>query len=127
MLKLNLAKVNLKSEFKFDRFSQIPTLARRCIKSNFRRKLVAISPKSFKACFYLANTLFTLGQIDEAIGEYSKVLDIDRNSIYAHTNLGLAYYQKQNYLKAREEFETILKLDPQNQLAKERLNLLQMK
>jgi len=86
------------------------------------KKLISISPKSFKARFYLANTLFTLGQIDESIEEYSKALDIDGNNVYAHTNLGLAYYQKQDYPNARKEFETVLRLDPKNQLARERLN-----
>ncbi|MDI6641542.1 MAG: tetratricopeptide repeat protein [Elusimicrobiota bacterium] len=88
------------------------------------KRLVEISPNSFKSHFYFANALFTLGKLDEAIGEYCEALKISPANVPLLTNLGLAYIQKKDYENAKITFTQILQLDPQNKVAQDQLNFL---
>jgi tetratricopeptide (TPR) repeat protein len=91
---------------------------------NLSKKLVKILPNSFKGHFYLANSLFTLGNLDEAIEEYKESLKISKDNLSALTNLGFTYIKKNDLKNAKETFEKILQIDPQNKTAQEQLNLL---
>lgn len=51
---------------------------------------------------------------DEAIFRWKKVLAQDAQSVAAHNNLAVAYEKKGLWEEARKEYETALKLDPDN-------------
>jgi Flp pilus assembly protein TadD len=51
---------------------------------------------------------------DEAIFRWKKVLDQDPQSVAAHNNLAVAYEKKGLWDEARKEYETALKLAPEN-------------
>jgi tetratricopeptide (TPR) repeat protein len=51
---------------------------------------------------------------DEAIFRWRKVLDQDPKSVAAHNNLAVAYEKKGLWEEARKEYETALKLAPDN-------------
>jgi Tfp pilus assembly protein PilF len=51
---------------------------------------------------------------DEAIFRWKKVLDQDPRSAAAHNNLAVAYEKKGLWDEARKEYETALKLAPEN-------------
>jgi Tfp pilus assembly protein PilF len=42
----------------------------------------------------LGLTLFQKGQLDEAVAQYQKALEIDPNSLVTHANLGNALFKK---------------------------------
>ncbi len=49
---------------------------------------------------------------DEAILEFQKCINIDKNFAEAYNNLGLAYIKKGMYADAMKEFKTAVKIDP---------------
>jgi len=51
---------------------------------------------------------------DEAIFRWKKVLDQDPQSAAAHNNLAVAYEKKGLWEEARKEYETALKMAPEN-------------
>ncbi|MEW6041460.1 MAG: tetratricopeptide repeat protein, partial [Elusimicrobiota bacterium] len=55
-----------------------------------------------------------IGQIDRAIINYQKALEINPDDIQVHTDLGHLYLTKRMYDKAQREFEKVLTLDPDN-------------
>ena len=55
---------------------------------------------------------------DEAIFRWKKVVDSNPNSAAAHNNLAVAYEKKGLWDKAKEEYESALKIDPGNKYIK---------
>ena len=51
---------------------------------------------------------------DEAIFRWKKALDANPDSVAAHNNLAVAYEKKGLFQDALKEYETALKLDPDN-------------
>jgi hypothetical protein len=54
------------------------------------------------------------GQIDKAISEYSKAIQINPEHYYAYTHRGDAYIKKEQYDKAISDYTKAIELDPQN-------------
>lgn len=79
---------------------------------NFREALKHRPPywnyDIFEDC--LANAYLELGQLDEAIAEYERVLSINPNYPFAHYHLGQAYEQKGDQERARAEYERFLQV-----------------
>jgi Tfp pilus assembly protein PilF len=59
---------------------------------------------------------------DEAIFRWKKVLSQDPRSAAAHNNLAVAYEKKGLWEEARKEYETALKLAPENAWVKLNFN-----
>lgn len=85
------------------------------------REVLINAPKSIKARLYLANALYTVGQLKEAVQEYNIVLKIDPRNVTCRNNLGVVYLTSKQYELAKKEFETVLTIDPNNAFAKEKL------
>jgi len=51
------------------------------------------------------------GNLDQAIEEYRKAVDLNPNHLKAHTNLGAAYMRQEKYDQAIEEFSMVVKLN----------------
>jgi len=67
--------------------------------------------------------LLQKGQVDEAIAQFQKALEINPNHDLAHNNLGIAFFKKGQVAEAIVQFQEAVRLnpddnDPQNNLAK---------
>src|SRR4029077_3859455 len=62
--------------------------------------------------YSLGVTLFQKGQLDEAVVQYQKALEIDPNYAEAHNNLGAALFQKGQLDEAVVEYQKALEIDP---------------
>ena len=72
----------------------------------------------------LGYTHFRLTQFDNAIENFTKGLSKDRKSIDCLVGLGLAYEKLHNNKKSEFIFREVLALDKDNQIAKEKLEIL---
>ena len=91
------------------------------------QELVKVVPKSFKANLYLGNAYFTVGRILDAVSRYNEALKIEPSNTALLGNLGIAYVHANNYSQAQETFKKLLSVDPNNKLAKEKLEELRLK
>jgi len=71
-----------------------------------------------------AELFMALKDFDRAIGEYKLVLEFEPGNTLALYNLGIAYKSKGDYTSAREQWEKILKLQPEDAGAKKALGYL---
>ena len=69
----------------------------------------------------LAAIFYKKNDIDSAIFELKKIIELDPTHIEARKNLGSFYFLKGEITKAEGEFKEILRLDPENAYAKDRL------
>jgi len=86
------------------------------------KRLLVLEPRSFKARLYMANILFTVGRVGEAINEYNEALKLSPSNVSAAANLGLAYFENKQYGPAKDLLEQVLKAEPNNQLLKQKLD-----
>ncbi len=71
------------------------------------------------------NIYFLSGKIDLAIEDYTKALDLNiSRDFIAHLNLGMAYEKAGNYDDAEANYRRALELQPDWQLAQDKLNRL---
>jgi Flp pilus assembly protein TadD len=56
--------------------------------------------------------------------EFEEVIRLRPDYVLAHLNLGVAYVRQGRVYEARKEFEETLRLDPQNQKARQCLETL---
>ena len=61
------------------------------------------------------------GQLDQAVATAHRAIAADSASVTAHLNLGRMYVQLQQWDLAQQEFQTVLRLDPENQAARQLL------
>jgi len=73
---------------------------------------LAKNPDSWLGYYGLGVALVTKGQVDEAMAQYQKALEIDPNSFEAHDNLGIALAQEGRVDEAMVQFQKTLKIDP---------------
>lgn len=85
-------------------------------------KLVSRMPQSFRAHLYLANIYFTMGKLTDAIPEYQAAQKLQPDNPSASGNLGLCYFENRQYDLARVQLERSLKGDPNNKLARQKLD-----
>jgi predicted Zn-dependent protease len=80
------------------------------------QKALRIEPDDAKSHYYLATiyreTGNNKGELDKAISEYERAIQIKPDYAEAYFGLGLAYYRKEMNEKAKEAFEKYLELNP---------------
>lgn len=76
------------------------------------RKTLQLDPKMVEARVNLGAALSHVGQFDEAIAMYKAALPSLSFKNPVILNIGLAYYKKGDYANAREQFEAVHKLQP---------------
>ena len=78
----------------------------------YYNKAVSLMPYAIEAKLGLVYPLAALGNMDDVIVQYEKILEIAPNySVILH-KLGLIYYGKGNYETARRYFEKVVNLFP---------------
>ncbi len=82
-------------------------------------KLIAVDASNLFAMTDIGTANFNLGQPDVAKTTWLKVLEIDPNYVQAHYNLGFLYanVEPQDLVAARREWETVVHLAPDSDLA----------
>ena len=79
---------------------------------NFQAALRQLPPTwnldSYEDC--LANAYLKLGLLDQAIGEYERILGLNPNYPFAHYHLAEVYEQKGQHDKAHAEYERFLQV-----------------
>jgi O-antigen ligase len=83
---------------------------------NFERA-VRLNPELFGAYNNLGNIYFHLGNRAKSIEYYKKSLQINNNQVDSHLNLGITYYYEGRLKEAADEFNDVLKIDPENDRA----------
>jgi tetratricopeptide (TPR) repeat protein len=89
------------------------------------QEVVALAPNYPDGHYYLARTLSQLGEAADAVAEYQKTIALDPLGVGrggdARMELGDLYQKLGEFNKAREMYREALQLDPNNSLAKARL------
>ncbi len=84
-------------------------------------RLVKILPDSVKANLYLGNACLETGRTNDAINLYKKALKIDPVNPSLLGNMGIGYMYLKDYRLAKETFEKLLSVSPDNDMAKRKL------
>jgi tetratricopeptide (TPR) repeat protein len=84
-----------------------------------------MNAKSFVTHNDLGTAFFQKGQLDEAIDQFQKALEIKPNFFEAHQNLGAALGQKGKLDEAIDQFREVLRLKPDYSPAQDDLDKAQ--
>jgi len=82
---------------------------------------LAKNPDCWAGYNNLGDTLFNKGQVDEAMAQYQKAVDINPNFSEAHDNLGNALFEKGQVDEAIAQHQIALKIKPGNAQAYDNL------
>ena len=83
------------------------------------------NPEAWPAHNNLGNVLFQKEQVDEAIIECQKAIEIYPNHAKAHNNLGTALLKNRRLPEAIAQFQEAVRLDPTNTSAQNNLRIAQ--
>ncbi len=69
------------------------------------------NPEYSDGYYLLGNAYYSTDQIDKAIEAYKQCLKLSPNFAKGNLNLGIMYVKKKNFVAAREQYATLLKID----------------
>ena len=87
-------------------------------------KALALSPKNARALYYLALVERREGHCDKEIADLQEVVRQYPQARDARRELGISYYQQHRYTEAREQFEALQTIDPDDLAAHYNLAVL---
>jgi peroxiredoxin len=84
-----------------------------------RLKGVTVDPERqlYEKYLYFGNYHFNLGEMDKALENYSRCVEIDTRATEVYLKIGEIYARRKEYEQAREAWESVLKYDPDNEEA----------
>ena len=88
------------------------------------QQVLSLQPQNTSVRAALATALYLAGRVDESIAQLQQILSADPNWEHAddiHVTLGLDYEKQSNWSGAAAEYERALALNPQQQMAQQRL------
>ncbi len=88
-------------------------------------KILQLNPQDCQAKGNLGYVLLTLNRAGEAIRPLSEAVSCQSNDVSFNLWLAQAYDITNQYEKAKEAYRKVLRLDPKNKLAKDRLDFLE--
>ena len=88
------------------------------------KKVLDINPNHFKACFNIGALSYSLDDYTTSIEFYEKATKIDENSDSAFYGISLSQYCIEEIQKSEENCKRALALNPQNENAKELLEII---
>jgi tetratricopeptide (TPR) repeat protein len=71
------------------------------------------------------NAYYEAGELDKAIERYTQAIRLNLNSTAAYIHRGFAYVMKEDYTRARADWEKALQLDPNDAQARKGIEALQ--
>jgi Flp pilus assembly protein TadD len=87
-------------------------------------KALVLSPGNARALYYLALVDRNGGDLDQAVTDLQQITHQFPNSRDGHRELGFSYYQMHKYDLAREEYEKVQAIDPDDLSAHYNLSLI---
>ncbi|MGA7159293.1 MAG: tetratricopeptide repeat protein [Acidobacteriaceae bacterium] len=90
----------------------------------YLEKSLSLAKDNARALYYLALVQRNQGNVDEAIGSLQKVAAQFPQSRDAHRELGFSFYQEHRYELAREQYELVQSIDPDDLAAHYNLAIL---
>ncbi|HEY1985968.1 MAG TPA: tetratricopeptide repeat protein [Terracidiphilus sp.] len=75
------------------------------------QRALAIDPASYQAHYLLGNSLYKLGNVDQAIAEYRRSAELNSNQARVHFQLALALQSKRDQAAAEQELERAIAVD----------------
>jgi tetratricopeptide (TPR) repeat protein len=75
-------------------------------------KALSLSPGNARATFYMGLVERRAGNCDAEIADFKNVVEQYPMSIDARRELGISYYQNHHYDEAREQFEALQRIEP---------------
>jgi tetratricopeptide (TPR) repeat protein len=82
----------------------------------------AASPLNGEAHYFHGEALTRLNQMEEALKEFAKAAELLPQDLNAHLNYGVALARTRQFQSALRELESVLRLSPGHELAKEYAN-----
>lgn len=79
---------------------------------NYYQKAIALKPYSIEAKFGYVYPAAALGNMDQVVAQYNKILEIDPQNTRANYFMGLIYYNKKDFQSAYKYFEKVVNLYP---------------
>jgi tetratricopeptide (TPR) repeat protein len=89
------------------------------------RTLIPHKPEFWQACYLLGIELASQGAFPEAQAQFSEAVRQRPDFVPAHLNLGLVLKHQNKLEQALATFQTVLKLDPKNNLARQQVEAIQ--
>jgi tetratricopeptide (TPR) repeat protein len=89
------------------------------------REAVRLRPGYWQAWYYLGVELATMDRIQEAESAFLEVVRVRPDFLLAHLNLGVALARQGRVMEASDRFRVVLHLDPENQRARQYLDVLE--
>jgi len=80
--------------------------------SAYYQKAIKLKPYAIEARFGYVYPLGALGNWDQVITQYNKILSIDPQNTFANYYLGHIYFVRKDYLKAAKYLEKVVNLYP---------------
>ncbi len=89
---------------------------------SFWRRILALEPENELALNQAGFTLFQMERYSEAVQYFDTLLEMDEDNFRSHFNLGIIYkYYLNDQDRARQHFQRILEIDPDNPQLMERV------
>ena len=85
---------------------------------------LALSPNNARALYYLALVERREAHYDEQVADLERVVTQYPQARDARRELGIAYYQRHSYQEARDQFEALQKIDPDDLAAHYNLSVI---
>lgn len=79
---------------------------------NYYKKAIALKPNSIEAKLGYIYPATALGNMDQVIAQYKKILEIDPQNSTANYKMGLIFYDKKDFQSAYNYFEKVVNLYP---------------
>lgn len=79
---------------------------------NYYKKAIALKPNSIEAKLGYVYPATALGNMDQVIAQYKKILEIDPQNSTANYKMGLIFYDKKDFQFAYNYFEKVINLYP---------------
>jgi len=88
------------------------------------KKTVALNPEDASALRNLGGLLLMQGQVQESIPILEQAIQLDATAVNAYLNLGKAYFDRQQYHRAKQQWEKVLSIDPDNSTAQSNIRVV---
>ncbi len=79
---------------------------------SYYNRAISLMPYAIEPRFGIVYPLAAMGNWDQVIGHYKKILTTDPNNTVAHYRLGVIYYNREDYATSHQHLEKVVNLYP---------------
>lgn len=88
---------------------------------------ISINSFSTDRIFKKADSLFKVNHIEESISLYQAIIDENLESLELYYNIGICYFQIEQFKKSKDYFQKSLVLNPKSVIVKDRISQCNLK